>query len=298
MDLQPITALLITSDSPASRLLSASLAPSVPSRLAPFTLTPVALGDEALVRLAEQRVDVVLLDLTGPFDMAMDILIRARVEVPEVPIVVLVEPGHKGDSNGAAAIEAGACDSVVKEELSSALLARVLHYAIERYRLHATLDQLSLTDPLTGLYNSRGFRTLAEHHLKLAHRTRGLVIAVADVRALDEINAAWGRDAGDRALVAASQVLRETFRASDVIARIGNDDFATLMLDAADDTTDVVAPRLRQRLELYRAAHRDSPWLLGMTVGLVRVAPGMHPGIAELLAEAGAAAAAEQVKVA
>ena len=298
MDLQPIAALLITADSPASRLLSASLAPSVPSRLAAFTLTPVGLSDEALVRLAEERVDVVLLDLTGPLDTAMDLLIRARVEVPEIPVVVLVEPGHKGESNGAAAMEAGACDSVVKEELSSALLARVLHYAIERYRLHATLDQLSLTDPLTGLYNARGFRTLAEHHLKLAHRTRGLVIAVADVRALDQLNAVHGRDAGDRALVAASQVLRETFRASDVIARIANDDFATLMLDAADETTDVVAPRLRQRLEHYRAEHRDIPWRLAMTVGLVRVAPGMHPGIEELLAQAGAAAAAEQVRVA
>jgi two-component system cell cycle response regulator len=298
MDLQPIAALLITADSPASRLLSASLAPSVPSRLAAFTLTPVGMSDEALVRLAEQRVDVVLLDLTGPLDTAMDLLVRARVEVPEIPVVVLVEPGHKGESNGAAAVEAGACDSVVKEELSSALLARVLHYAIERYRLHATLDQLSLTDPLTGLYNARGFRTLAEHHLKLAHRTRGLVIAVADVHALDQLNSAHGRDAGDRALVAASQVLRETFRASDVVARIGNDDFATLMLDATDETTDVVAPRLRQRLEHYRAAHRDSPWRLTMTVGLARVAPGMHPSIDDLLAEAGAAAAAEQVRVA
>jgi len=220
------------------------------------------------------------------------------VEVPETPVVVLVEPGHKGESNGAAAIEAGACDSVVKEELSSALLSRVLHYAIERYRLHATLDQLSLTDPLTGLYNARGFRTLAEHHLKLAQRTRGLVIAVADVRALDQLNDAHGRDAGDRALVAASQVLRETFRASDVIARIGNDDFATLMLDAADETMNVIAPRLNQRLEHYRNTHRDSPWRLVMTVGLARVAPGMHPGIDEVLAEAGAAALAEQVRVA
>jgi two-component system, cell cycle response regulator len=298
MDLQPIAALLVTADSPATRLLSASLAPSVPSRVAAFTLTPVGMGDEALARLAEERADVVLLDLTGPLDIGMDLLVRARVQVPEVPVVVLVEPGHKGESVGAAAIEAGACDSVVKEELSSALLARVLHYAIERYRLHATLDQLSLTDPLTGLYNARGFRTLAEHHLKLAHRTRGLVIAVADVRALDELNAAHGRDAGDRALVAASQILRETFRASDVIARIGNDDFATLMLDATDDTTQVVAPRLSQRLEHYRAAHRDSPWHFAMTVGLARVAPGMHPGIDELLAEAGAAALAEQVRVA
>jgi len=297
MDLQPIAALLVTADSPASRLLSASLAPSVPSRLAAFTLTPVGVSDEALARLAEDRIDVVLLDLTGPLDVAMDLLVRARVEAPEIPVVVLVEPGHKGDSIGAAAVEAGACDSVVKEELSSALLARVLHYAIERYRLHATLDQLSLTDPLTGLYNARGFRTLAEHHLKLAHRTRGLVIAVADVRALDQLNAAHGRDAGDRALVAASQVLRETFRASDVIARVGDDDFATLMLDATDDTTDVIAPRLRQRLEHYRAAHRDSPWRLAMTVGLARVSPGMHPGIDELLAEAGAAALAEQVRV-
>jgi two-component system cell cycle response regulator len=298
MDLQPIAALLITADSPASRLLSASLAPSVPSRLPAFTLTPVGLSDEALVRLAEQRVDVLLLDLTGPLDTAMDLLVRARIEVPEIPVVVLVEPGHKGESNGVAAVEAGACDSVVKEELSSALLARVLHYAIERYRLHATLDQLSLTDPLTGLYNARGFRTLAEHHLKLAHRTRGLVIAVADVRALHQLNAAHGRDAGDRALVAASQVLRETFRASDVIARLGNDDFATLMLDAADETTDVVAPRLGQRLEHYRAAHRDLPWRLAMTIGLARVAPATHPGIDELLAEAGAAAAAEQARVA
>jgi two-component system cell cycle response regulator len=298
MDLQPIAALLVTADAPASRLLSASLAPSVPSRLPAFTLTPVGIGDEALARLANERVDVVLVDLTGPLDVAMDLLVRARVQVPEIPVVVLVEPGHKGASIGAAAVEAGACDSVVKEELSSALLARVLHYAIERYRLHATLDQLSLMDPLTGLYNAHGFRTLAEHHLKLAHRTRGLVIAVADVRALDQLNAAHGRDAGDRALVAASQVLRETFRASDVIARLGNDDFATLMLDATDDTIQLVIPRLTQRLEHYRAAHRDSPWRLAMTVGVARVAPGMHPGIDELLAEAGAAALAEQVRVA
>lgn len=298
MDLQPIAALLITTDSPASRILSESLAPTVQSRLPAFTLESVAMSDEALVRLGGERVDVVLLDLTGPLDVAMHILVRARVEVPEIPVVVLVEPGHRGESNGAAAVEAGACDSVVKEELSSALLARVLHYAIERYRLHETLDQLSLTDPLTGLYNARGFRTLAEHHLKLAHRTRGLVIAVADVRALDQLNAVHGRDVGDRVLVAASQVLRETFRASDVIARIADDDFATLMLDASDDTTELVVPRLSQRLQHYRAEHSDSPWRLAMTVGLVRVAPGMHAGIDALLAEAGAKALAQQVRVA
>jgi two-component system, cell cycle response regulator len=298
MDLQPIAALLITSDSPASRLLSESLAPTIQSRLPAFTLSSIAMGDEALVRLGGERVDVVLLDLTGPIDVAMSLLVRARVEVPDIPVVVLVEPGHKGESNGAAAIEAGACDSVVKEELSRALLTRVLHYAIERYRLHETLDQLSLTDPLTGLYNARGFRTLAEHHLKLAHRTRGLVIAVADVRALDRINADHGRDVGDRALVAASQVLRETFRASDVIARLADDDFATLMLDASDDTTELVLPRLSQSLQHYRAEHRDSPWRLGMTVGLVRVSPGMHADIDALLAEAGAKALAQQVRVA
>jgi len=256
------------------------------------------MSDEALVRLGGERVDVVLLDLTGPIDVAMSLLVRARVELPDIPVVVLVEPGHKGESNGAAAIEAGACDSVVKEELSRALLTRVLHYAIERYRLHETLDQLSLTDPLTGLYNARGFRTLAEHHLKLAHRTRGLVIAVADVRALNQINADHGRDVGDRALVAASQVLRETFRASDVIARIADDDFATLMLDASDDATELVLPRLSQSLQHYRSEHRDSPWRLAMTVGLVRVSPGMHAGIDALLAEAGAKALAQQVRVA
>ncbi len=296
MDLQPIAALLITSDSTASRLLSASLAPAAQSRMPAFTLTPVAL-DEALARLADQRVDVVLVDLTESADAAMDVLIRARVEAPETPVVVLVSPGRNGEVNGAAALEMGACDSVVKDELSDPLLARVLHYAIERSRLHATLDQLSLTDPLTGLYNARGFRTLAEHHLKLAHRTRGLVVAVADVQGLAELNANHGRDAGDRALVAASQVLRETFRASDVIARLGDDDFAALVLDAADETGDVIASRLRERLEHHHRSNDRSAWRLLMSVGVARVAPGVRLGIDELLAQSTAAALAERQRV-
>ncbi|MDP9264670.1 MAG: diguanylate cyclase [Chloroflexota bacterium] len=297
MDLQPIAALLVTTDSPASRLLCASLAPASQLRTPAFTLTAVVM-DEALARLVNGRVDVVLVDLTASLDAGMDILVRARVQAPEVPVVVLVSPGWTGEKTGGTAIAMGACDAVVTEELSGPLLARVLHYAIERSRLHGTLDQLSLTDPLTGLYNAHGFRTLAEHHLKLAHRTRGLVVAVADVQGLAELNATHGSDAGDRVLVIASQVLRETFRASDVIARLGDDDFGALILDAADETRDVIASRLRERLECHRMTNDYAAWRLQMTVGVARAAPGVRVGIDELLAQGAAASMAERHRVA
>src|SRR5664279_1658249 len=196
-----------------------------------FALTHAPVESAAgLARLADGGVDVVIVDAAASPEGAMDALVRSRIEAPDVPVVVL-GAGADGDAAGAAALQAGAQDWVARDPLDGPLLARVLRYAIERERLQSTLRQLALTDPLTGLYNRRGFLTLADHHLRLAPRTRGLLLASADVPALKQINEQHGRDEGDRSLVGAAEVLRETFRASDVVARLGADDFAVLVLD-------------------------------------------------------------------
>jgi diguanylate cyclase (GGDEF)-like protein len=240
-------------------------------------------GKDGLDRLSAGGVDVLLVDAAVSREHAMDVLVRARIEAPEVPVVMLAGGGD-AEQAGAQAIQTGAQDWIVRDPIDGALLGRVLRYAIERERLQSTLRQLALTDLLTGLYNRRGFLTLADHHLRLAPRTRGLLLASADLPDLKRLNAQSGRDEGDRALLAAAEILRDTFRASDVVARLGADDFAVLVLDAAEETEDVITPRLRARVKKYNTDHPKSK--LAINMGVARYDSASPPIASELLARA------------
>lgn len=257
-------------------------------------LQPPLAPAEGISRLARGGVDVLVLDMTGSADLGLDTVRRARVEAPDIPVVLLAPPGTSTESIGIRAAEAGAQDVVSRDQLDAGDLRRVLRYAIERHRLQATLRQLALSDELTGLYNRRGFLALCEHHLKLAHRMRGLMLAVVDIDRLRDINERFGRDEGDRAIVAAASALRSTFRASDVVCRLAGDDFATLVLDATDDALHAVAPRLRSCVERQNAAQRDRAYVLSLTMGVVRFEPHAVPPIEELLVRAGEELAARK----
>lgn len=267
-------------------VVRAALDLTAPAGVLRFALSHAPLGGGAgLHRLSTGGVDVVLVDAAASLDKAMDVLVRARIEAPDVPVVMLAG-GNDPENAGAEAIQTGAQDWVMREPLDGVLLARVLRYAIERERLQSTLRQLALTDLLTGLYNRRGFLTLADHHLRLAPRTRGLLLASADVPELRRINDTHGRYEGDRALLAAAGILKETFRASDVVARLGADDFAVLVLDASEETEDVIGPRLRARVKKHNAEHPGAAAPLAISLGVARYDSASPPLAAELLARA------------
>ncbi|MBX6332103.1 MAG: diguanylate cyclase [Gemmatimonadaceae bacterium] len=238
---------------------------------------------DGLARLAAGGVDVLLVDIVGSPEEALDTLVRARIEAPEIPVVILTD-AETHQRIEVQALDAGVQDVLTRDELAPGVLPRVLRYAIERQRLQATLQQLSLSDELTGLYNRRGFVALSEHHLKLVQRTRGLLLARIDVCALRTINDRFGRDEGDRALVGVANVLRATFRASDVIARLAGDDFAVLMLDAGDDAAAAVTARLQLRLDQYNAEHVDAGYTLALSMDIMRVVPEDTAAAEELLA--------------
>jgi two-component system, cell cycle response regulator len=285
MDAIATNVLLIGADSAHVDRVRSALAAAARRNGARFDLVPNQSDADVLARLADGSVDVILLDLSRASEQGLGTLVRLRVAAPDVPVVILTAPGDADTDASARALEAGAQDTVAADQLESGLLSRVLQYAIERQRLHATLRELSLTDELTGLYNLRGFHTLADHHLKLAHRTRGLLLARADVVGLASINDRFGHGEGDRALLAAGKILRDTFRASDVVARLRADDFAVLMLDAADEAIDVVGPRLRARVE----RHNADPALrhqLVIALGITRFGPGAPLELDDLLDKA------------
>jgi len=106
--------------------------------------------------------------------------------------------------------------------LINELLVRAVRCAAKQYMLQAELGNLALTDELTGLYNRRGFMALAERQLKLGRRSgRGMLLFVMGVDGLKQINDSFGHSEGDHALKRTAGVLEETFRDSDVVARLG-----------------------------------------------------------------------------
>jgi diguanylate cyclase (GGDEF)-like protein len=89
------------------------------------------------------------------------------------------------------------------------------------------IQQLSFRDELTGLYNLRGFRLLAEQALRLANRSHApFSILFIDLDGLKQTNDTLGHGVGSALLVETAALLTETFRETDVIARIGGDEFA------------------------------------------------------------------------
>ena len=128
---------------------------------------------------------------------------------------------------------------------------------------------LAVTYQLTGLYNRRGFIALAEQQLKLSARSRkSMILYFADLDGMKQINDTWGHDEGDRALINTAFVLRETFRASDILARIGGDEFAVLSIDAMDVVPQSLIRRLEINLQEFNS-NKEHPCCLSMSVGVV-----------------------------
>ncbi len=93
------------------------------------------------------------------------------------------------------------------------------------------LEQMALTDELTGLANRRAFMGAFERELALARRDESCcgILVMIDLDGFKRINDTWGHQIGDAYLRAVAEVLREEIRASDIVARIGGDEFVLLM---------------------------------------------------------------------
>jgi diguanylate cyclase (GGDEF)-like protein len=129
----------------------------------------------------------------------------------------------------------------------------------ERKRMEEEIREMSLRDPLTELYNRRGFITLAGQQLKTANRAnRQMLLAFIDVDGLKKINDTLGHEEGDKALIGTAHIIRNTFRESDIIARLGGDEFAVLAIDTAELDPEVFSQRLQQHIDAFNEKALDN----------------------------------------
>ncbi len=166
-------------------------------------------------------------------------------------------------------------------------LSRVLAQSAERIvALQDGLRRSAAIDPLTHLNNRRGFLPIAEHQLRIAERTREPVALVfVDVDGLKHVNDTLGHAVGDTLIAEAAVVLRTTFRASDLPARMGGDEFCILLRGESA----MSAERAVERLQIAVAdANREEgrAFELSLSVGIARFDPDGPVTIDRLIEQA------------
>lgn len=256
--------ILLVEDNPGDAQLFQVLAESAEF---PFELILRETLGAAIGVLEECTPEIVLLDLGLPDARGLEGVRKIREAAPDSPLIVLT--GLDDERLALESLKQGAQDYLVKGNIGSNSLRRALRYALERQRVQLEVSNQSLIDDLTGLYNRKGFKTLAEHRMKVAWRNReSFLLAFIDLDGLKPINDLFGHSEGNHALIETANVLRDSFRQSDIISRIGGDEFAVFVADADAGSIPTVKHRMLQKVDACNA-EPDRQYKLSFSVGIV-----------------------------
>lgn len=153
----------------------------------------------------------------------------------------------------------------------------------------AELRRLATTDPLTGLMNRRGLMPLAEHELSLSRREqRPLAIAFVDVDGLKGVNDEHGHGIGDLLIIEVAVLLRDTLRASDLVARVGGDEFCVLLTSDSAIDVETTIERIQHHVR-WANTLPGRTYNVSVSIGAAVRDPLHDESIDELLCKADAA---------
>ena len=199
--------------------------------------------------------ELLFLDLSLTFPDSLAAVRRVHRSAPGIPLIVLADPADKEQANQC--LREGAMDYLLKGFLDARTLERVVRSALERNTLKGLTDMLR--DPLTGLYIRDGLLTLGTRAMEKTRAANDTIVLVCILfENLVALRDAFGPGAAERALCEVAEILAQSFRRTDLIARIGEAQFAALAVDAAEPS----APVLRQRIERHIAVRNQQrgPW--------------------------------------
>lgn len=255
-------------------------------------------GVQAVCMAEELQPNLIVMDvgLQGEVDGIQ--AARMILDRSHIPVIFLT--GHRDVETLQRAVRTGPLGYILKP-FQEVELRSAIEVAIHKHRADVALREreealrrnaellksLSLVDELTQLHNRRGFFELARQTLKIARREHySMGLFFIDLNGLKQINDTLGHLAGDQALRDAADVLRETFRDSDILARIGGDEFVALAHVMRD--TNALRQRLRDHLAQFNAT-QNKPYSLDVSIGTTVVNVTNDDDIEAMIARADAA---------
>lgn len=247
-----------------------------------------------------------ILDWVMPGKDGVEVCRKVRQTPSETPAYIILLTAKNQTEDIVAGLEAGADDYLTKPfermelrarievgvrvvTLQNKLASRVkeLNQTLENLKEAETkLRQLSMTDELTGLYNRRGFLLLSGQQQKVVKRTKNpFSLIYADMDGLKHINDTYGHQEGSKAIQQVANILKKSFRESDIIGRFGGDEFTIFVSDTIACNIKMPLARLRENLHQYNAQNYY-PYQLSLSIGTVCVKPEDDSTIEELLIKA------------
>ena len=155
-------------------------------------------------------------------------------------------------------------------------------YITELETMEVKLNADVITDDLTGLLNRRGLFTIAQNQCELAGRNDfNLTFIFLDVDGMKMINDKFGHQAGDEALINIAGILRKSFRSSDIIGRIGGDEFTVIVTGGPETNYEIVTLRLQMNLDIHNEK-ADRPYDLSVSLGMTQYSHDHPCSIEEL----------------
>ncbi len=213
-------------------------------------------GREALDLFAEHQPAVVITDWSMPDISGLELcrIIRRDFQGFHSHLILLTSNSDK--EQVVEGLAAGADDYLTKPFHSGELVARVevgrriveLHREIQaKNRL---LEEMALTDALTGLPNRRAVDVWASRELSAAARHDfEFWVVLADLDLFKKVNDTYGHDAGDTVLKSFSEILKAHTRQSDICARLGGEEFLVMMTHSDRGGTKTAVERIRKQFE-------------------------------------------------
>lgn len=218
------TVLLIESDPRRPSMLS-DLLTSVLTKDARLLRCPSL--EQALSRLDSDRPAIVLLDLLAPDARGVQAIERLSLAAFAVPVVVISD--SRDETLAIQAVQVGAQDYLIKDDMDARSLLRSMHHALDRSRSQRRLARVALYDQLTGAASRMLFEVRAEQVMSAAKQTHShFALLFVDLDHFKKINDQYGHDVGDALLSAFAQRLSDCLGEGELLARLGGDEFVVL----------------------------------------------------------------------
>jgi len=308
--------ILIVDTSPTDRRLYVTLLGNFGHRI-------MEAGDglQALELARTELPDLVITDIFMPNMDGFTLARRLRAEPLLAGVPVIFQTVHYLESEVRKLAAASGIQHIIGKPAEPQEILRTIHEALKRpttparlpqtgklqrehlqlladklYQKNMELEQandrlrsLSLSDELTGLNNRRGFMILATGLLKFSRRAgHPLCLLYIDLDCLKPINDTFGHAAGDMALTHFARILTETFRDSDVIARMGGDEFVVMTVDATESDLAGIQARLQSNVNADNLQSVRG-YALSFSLGVIRVDLNSTATMEALLSQADAA---------
>jgi len=253
-------------------------------------------GREALDLFAEHQPALLITDWSMPDISGIELCERIRRDFQQCYAYLILVTSHTDKEQVIQGLTAGADDYLTKPFHPGELLARVrvgrriieLHRQVQAQ--NRQLEEMALTDPLTGLPNRRALDLWATPQLCAAARHDFPIwIVMADLDHFKKINDTYGHDAGDTVLKGFAEILKTNSRRSNMCARMGGEEFLMVLTHVEKENIVIAAERIRKQFETRQFMAGNQTVSATASFGIARFRGTEPPDLSALIARADAA---------